>query len=363
MTTVSRTPHPVATVTSPLLANHTTIRIGGPAQRFAVATTPDDVARLVGQADAQGIPVLILGGGSNMLVADEGFDGLVVRIGIAGVKGTVSGCGGAVITVGAGEVWDDFVAYAIQQEWIGVETLSGIPGSVGATPIQNVGAYGQEVRESIYSVRTWDRHTKQFKTFAAADCGFGYRDSVFKRNPGRWVVVEVTFQFKLGSMSLPIRYAELARRLGVAVGQRVDSAKVRETVLAIRSGKGMVLDEHDHDTWSAGSFFTNPIVDEHVAATLPDDAPRFPTDDGKVKTSAAWLIQHSGIDKGFQMGNAAVSTKHVLALTNRGGATATELVALARHVRAAVQQHMGITLTPEVNLVGVTLEENTSTSS
>ena len=356
MTTVSRAPRAVAASGSPLLAEHTTMRVGGPAQRFARANTPDDVARIVGDADDQGTSVLILGGGSNVLVADEGFDGLVVQMGITGVRGTVSDCGGAVITVGAGEVWDDFVAYAVEQEWVGPEALSGIPGSVGATPIQNVGAYGVEVREFIYQVRTWDRKTKQFRTFPAADCEFGYRDSVFKQNPGRWVVVEVTFQFKLGNLSSPIRYAELAKRLDVQAGERADSTKVRETVLAIRAGKGMVLDGADHDTWSAGSFFTNPIVDEATAATLPDDAPRFPTPDGRVKTSAAWLIQHSGFDKGFRMGNAGLSTKHVLALTNRGGATATELVALASHVRDGVEARMGIRLEPEVNLVGTTLK-------
>ncbi|WP_297750279.1 UDP-N-acetylmuramate dehydrogenase [uncultured Tessaracoccus sp.] len=356
MTTVSRAPRPVDVDSNPLLADHTTLRVGGPAQRFVVANTPDDVAHIVGEADEQGTPVLVLGGGSNVLVADAGFDGVVVRMGITGVRGTVSQCGGAVITVGAGEVWDDFVTYAVTQEWIGPEALSGIPGSVGATPIQNVGAYGIEVSQFIYSVRTWDRETKQFRTFAAADCEFGYRDSVFKRNPGRWVVVEVTFQFKLGNLSAPILYPELARHLGVEAGDRADSAKVRETVLAIRAGKGMVLDDADHDTWSAGSFFTNPILDADAAATLPDDAPRFPTDDGRTKTSAAWLIQHSGFDKGFRMGNAGLSAKHVLALTNRGGATATELVALASHVRDGVEARTGIRLEPEVNLVGTTLK-------
>ncbi len=352
---VSKAPVPVPSPYSVLLADHTTLRVGGPASRFVVARTPDEVARLVGEADDAGIPVLILGGGSNMLVCDDGFDGLVVRVAITGLDGNVSDCGGAVVNVGAGEVWDDFVAHAVEQGWSGAEALSGIPGSVGATPIQNVGAYGAEVADHIYSVRTWDRQARAFRTFAAADCEFSYRNSIFKRTPGRYVVVEVSFQFPLGSLSAPIRYAELAGRVGVAVGGRADAALVRSTVLTIRAGKGMVLDAADPDTWSAGSFFTNPIVTEEVAATLPDDAPRFPAGEGMVKTSAAWLIQHSGFEKGYARERAGLSTKHVLALTNRGGASAEEIVALAREVRDRVAERTGIELVPEVNLIGCQL--------
>lgn len=347
---------------SPLLSDHTTFRVGGPAKRFVVATTPEEVAEVIGAADDAGTPVLVLGGGSNMLVADEGFDGLVVRIGITGLTGDVSDCGGAVVTVGAGEVWDDFVANAVAEGWTGPEALSGIPGSVGATPIQNVGAYGCEVADFVYSVRTWDREARTFRTFAAAECGFTYRSSIFKRTPGRYVVVSVTFQFPLGSLSAPIRYGELANRLGVQAGERADAAAVRQAVLAIRAGKGMVLDESDHDSWSAGSFFTNPILDAEVAAALPDDAPRFPTPDGRVKSSAAWLIQHSGFAKGHRHGNAGLSTKHVLALTNRGGATAADVVALAREVRDGVEATMGVTLVPEVNLIGCALDESSTSS-
>ncbi|WP_367113085.1 UDP-N-acetylmuramate dehydrogenase [uncultured Tessaracoccus sp.] len=361
--TVSRPASHVPDWDSLDLADHTTLRVGGPARRFVVARTPDEVAAVVGEADDADVPVLVLGGGSNVLVADEGFDGLVVQVGVTGVQGTVSDCGGAVIKVGAGEVWDDFVAHAVGEGWVGPEALSGIPGSVGATPIQNVGAYGAEVSHFVYQVRTFDRETKQFRTFANADCEFAYRDSVFKRHPGRYVVVEVTFQFRLGHLSAPIRYQELARRLGVEVGDLAEASLVRETVLAIRAGKGMVLDETDHDTWSAGSFFTNPILDADAAASLPDGAPRFPAGEGRVKTSAAWLIQHSGFDKGHRRGSAGLSTKHVLALTNRGGATAAELVGLAREVRDGVERATGIRLRPEVNLVGTSLDADPSTSS
>lgn len=355
LTTITHARPSPPEATSSRLADNTTLRVGGEARRFVVAHTADELVELVTEADDAGTPVLILGGGSNVLVADEGFDGTVIRVGLTGVEADVSDCGGAVVRVGAGENWDDFVAFAIEQEWSGAEALSGIPGSVGATPIQNVGAYGAEVSELVYRVRTFDRETRQFKTFAAVDCEFTYRDSVFKRNPGRYVVLEVTYQFPLGSLAQPIRYAELAKRLDVQVGERISSEEVREAVLDIRASKGMVLADDDHDTWSAGSFFTNPILTEDEAARLPDDAPRFPAADGKVKTSAAWLIQNSGFEKGFRHGRAALSTKHVLALTNRGDATAAELVALAREVRDGVRERMGITLVPEVNLVGLRL--------
>lgn len=352
---VTRGPVDVDATPSRRLADHTTLRVGGEADRFEVARTDAELVELVREADAEGTPLLVLGGGSNVLVPDEGFRGTVVLVANTGVDGDVSHCGGAVVKVGAGENWDDFVAFAVGQEWSGIESLSGIPGSVGATPIQNVGAYGSEVGEYVYRVRTWDRVADRQRTFMPADCGFGYRTSVFKEHPGRYVVLDVTFQFTLGDLSAPVRYAELARRLGVEVGARVESSTVRDTVLAIRAGKGMVLNDADPDTWSAGSFFTNPILTEDEAARLPDDAPRFPAPGGLVKTSAAWLIQHAGFDKGYGHGNAGLSTKHVLALTNRGGATAGELVALAREVRDGVEQRLGVRLVPEVNLVGLEL--------
>lgn len=336
-----------------MLADHTTLRVGGKASRFVVARTEADLVREVLDCDRRGEPLLVLSGGSNLLVSDEGFDGTVVRVATTGIHADVSDCGGALVRVEAGVVWDDLVAAAVEREWSGIEALSGIPGLVGATPIQNVGAYGTDVAQTIASVRTLDRTTGQFATFPLVECGFGYRTSRFKAEPGRYVVLQVSFQFPLGQASAPIRYAELASRLGVAVGQRADSADVRDAVLAIRAGKGMVLDEADHDTWSAGSFFTNPIV--AADAPLPEGAPRFAAGDGLVKTSAAWLIDHAGFAKGYGNDRAALSSKHVLALTNRGAATASDVVALAREVRNGVERAFGIVLVPEPVLVGLTL--------
>ena len=346
---------PVADNDSLLLADHTTFRVGGPAQRLVVATTEQEIVDTIRDCDGRGEPLLVLSGGSNLLVSDSGFDGTVLKIATRGLSGDVSGCGGAVITVQAGEIWDDFVAYAIGQEWRGIEALSGIPGCVGSTPVQNVGAYGAEVAQTIWSVRTYDRQEQEYKTFPVSNCGFAYRMSRFKAEPGRYVVLQVTFQFLLGDLSTAIRYAELARRLGVEVGERAHSADVRATVLDIRRSKGMVLDADDHDTWSAGSFFTNPIVPAEVADRLPPEAPRFPAADGLVKTSAAWLIDHAGFGRGYGTPPATLSTKHTLALTNRGGATASDIVALAREIRGGVEQRFGITLVPEPVLVGIEL--------
>lgn len=340
------------------LARHTTLRVGGPARSFVVAETETELVEAVRGADAAGTPVLLLGGGSNMLVADTGFDGVVIKVATRGIGVEESGCTGALVSVAAGEVWDDFVAYAVEREWIGLEALSGIPGLVGATPIQNVGAYGAEVSTYITQVRTLDRTTGQIHTFACSECDFGYRMSRFKATPDRWVVLRVDFQFRLGNLSAPIRYAELARRLGVEVGERVPAARLREAVLGLRTGKGMVLNAADHDTWSAGSFFTNPILSAEQAAGLPEGAPRFPTDDGRVKSSAAWLIDHAGFGKGFAVpGNdrASLSTKHTLALTNRGHARAVDVLELARSVRDGVRAAYGITLVPEPVLVGCSI--------
>jgi UDP-N-acetylmuramate dehydrogenase len=260
------------------------------------------------------------------------------------------------VTVAAGEPWDPFVARAVEAGWVGVEALSGIPGSVGATPIQNVGAYGQEVAETVASVRCWDREERRVRTFAAADCGFGYRTSRFKAEPGRYVVVSVTFQLRLGDLGAAVRYAELARTLGVAQGERAPLAEVREAVLRLRGGKGMVLDEADHDTWSAGSFFTNPFLDAEQAAALPAEAPRWPEADGsRVKTSAAWLIEHSGFTKGYGNDRVSLSTKHTLALTNRGGATTADLLDLAREIQEGVRERFGVRLVNEPVLVGCSL--------
>ncbi|MEY4290735.1 MAG: hypothetical protein RL130_677, partial [Actinomycetota bacterium] len=237
----------------------------------------------------------------------------------------------------------------------GLETLSGIPGTVGAAPIQNIGAYGHEVSEFITRVRTYDREAKAVKTFTNSECEFEYRNSIFKRTPGRYIVLSVQFQIRRGETSTPITYAELAKKLGIEVGEKAPVVDVRTAVMELRAAKGMLLNPDDKDSWSAGSFFTNPIISVEIASTLPEGAPKWPLTDGRVKTSAAWLIEHSGIDKGHAHGGARVSTKHVLALTNSGNATASELVELAREVRTAVQAKFGITLEPEVNLVGITL--------
>ena len=257
-----------------LLSDHTTLRLGGPARDWVRATTEDALVDAVRRADGADEPLLVLGGGSNLVVADEGFDGTVVEVATSGVHADAEDddptCGGVVVHVAAGESWDDFVATAVERGWVGVEALSGIPGSVGATPIQNVGAYGQEVAQTITRVRVWDRRLNGIRTFAAADCGFGYRTSRFKADPSRHVVLDVTFQFRQGELGAPVAYAELARTLGVEPGTRAPMADVRRAVLGLRAGKGMVLDPADHDTWSAGSFFTNPVLE---AGRVPDGAP------------------------------------------------------------------------------------------
>ena len=336
------------------LADLTTLRLGGPARRVVEASSTEDLVAAVDEADAAGEPCLVVGGGSNLVVADEGFPGTVVRIATRGVTvEAADSCGGASVRVAAGEDWDALVARAVAEGWVGVEALSGIPGRTGATPIQNVGAYGQEVADTVSRVRTWDRAERAYRTFAAADCGFSYRDSRFK-GTDRWVVLEVTFQLALGDLSAPVQYAELARRIGVEQGGRAPLPAVREAVLALRGGKGMVLDPDDHDTWSAGSFFTNPVL---PADLVPAGAPAWPQPDGLVKTSAAWLIEQAGFRKGHPGpgGRVALSGKHTLALTNRGGASTADLLALAREVRDGVRERFGVELVNEPVLLGVVL--------
>jgi UDP-N-acetylmuramate dehydrogenase len=343
-------------VTAPIrLAELTTLRVGGPAAEVVVAEDEATLVAAVREADASGVPALVLAGGSNVVVSDDGYPGRVVLVRTNGVAVEADSCGGAWVTVAAGEPWDDVVARAVAEEWAGVEALSGIPGSAGATPIQNVGAYGQEVSGVLARVRTFDRHDGVQRTFAAADCGLGYRTSRFKQEPGRFLVLDVTLQLRLSPTSGPVRYAELARSLGVDLGARAPLGDVRAAVLELRRGKGMVLDPGDHDTWSVGSFFTNPLLDADAASALPQAAPRFAQPDGRVKTSAAWLIDHAGIQRGRAVGGAGVSTTHVLALTNRGDATASDVVALATEVRDAVQTVFGVHLEPEPMLVGLSL--------
>jgi UDP-N-acetylmuramate dehydrogenase len=345
----------------PDLKDHTTLRLGGPAKAWVRAETEAELVEAVSSADAAGEPLLVLGGGSNLVVADEGFPGTVVEVATRGIEADLdddveASCSGVTVTVAAGEPWDPLVALAVERRWGGIEALAGIPGLVGATPIQNVGAYGQDVSQTIARVRVWDRKLRGVRSFAAADCGFGYRTSRFKQDPGRHVVLDVTFQLPLGTYGAPLEYAELARTLNLEVGQRALIESVREAVLALRARKGMVLDAADHDTWSAGSFFTNPVL---APGDLPEGAPAWPQADGSVKTSAAWLIERSGFAKGHgrdeRGGRVSVSTKHTLALTNRGGASTADLLALAREVRDGVRERFGITLVNEPVLVGVEL--------
>jgi UDP-N-acetylmuramate dehydrogenase len=343
------------------LAELTTLRVGGPAAEYVAASTTDAVIDAVSAADAAGRPLLVLGGGSNLLVADVGFDGVVVRVATRGIDvEDCDACSGVTVRAASGESWDGFVAHAVGQGWSGAEALSGVPGSIGATPMQNVGAYGQEVAETIVRVRTWDRQEGRVRTLAGADCEFGYRSSRLKeerfRDGPRFVVLEVTFRLTPGGLSAPVRYAELARTLDVLPGERAALPAVRDAVLALRRGKGMVLDDADHDTWSAGSFFTNPVLEAGDAQRLPEQAPRWPTPDGRVKTSAAWLIEQAGFGRGYGLpGPASLSTKHTLALTNRGDARAEDLLALARQVRDGVREACGVTLVPEPVLIGCAL--------
>lgn len=351
------------------LADLTTLRAGGPAKRYVEAASEAELIEAVRGADADGEPLLVVGGGSNLLVADGGFDGVVVRDSRTDIDSPdASACAGTTLTVAAGVEWDQVVQFAIANEWAGLEALSGIPGSTGATPVQNVGAYGQEVAQTIASVRVWDRARGRVQTMAASMLGFGYRTSVLKRSmrsgsdgrvwhpTPRYVVLDVTFQLRWGDLSEPIAYGELAARLGTEVGQRAPLVDVRGAVLELRRGKGMVLDAADHDTWSAGSFFTNPVLGDDALLPVPAEAPRWAVGDGLTKVSAAWLIEHAGMSKGFGLpGPAALSTKHTLALTNRGTATAADLVAVARAVRLAVQDAYGVVLEPEPVLVGLEL--------
>jgi UDP-N-acetylmuramate dehydrogenase len=351
-------PDPPAVGPAQGLSAMTTLRVGGPADRVVHAATDDELIERVAAADAVGEPLLLVGGGSNLLVADAGFPGTVVRIGTRGVLVDPAAPGRVRVRVSAGEPWEAFVATAVESGWSGVEALSGIPGSTGATPIQNVGAYGAEVARVIDSLDVLDRRTGGVGRMAPHEAEFGYRSSALKRRPGRWVVLAITLDLAVDPLGAPVRYAELAALLGVEIGDRAPATEVREAVLELRRGKGMVLDDSDHDTWSAGSFFTNPILSAAEAEKLPEEAPRFEQPDGSVKTSAAWLIAHAGFPRGFAIrpgAHAALSTKHPLALTNRGGATAEDLLELARAVRAGVAERFGVVLENEPVLVGCAL--------
>ncbi|MEU2594400.1 UDP-N-acetylmuramate dehydrogenase [Streptomyces albidoflavus] len=343
------------------LAPLTTFRLGGPATRLLTATTDDEVIAAVREADASGTPLLVIGGGSNLVIGDKGFEGTALLLATKGFR-----LDGTALELAAGEVWTDAVARTVEAGLAGIECLAGIPGSAGAVPVQNVGAYGQEVAQTITEVVAYDRRAQETVTLTAEECAFSYRHSRFKADPERYVVLRVRFRLEdADGLSAPLRYAETARALGTEQGERVALPEARETVLKLRAGKGMVLDPEDHDTWSAGSFFTNPILDDaqlaaflgRVADRLGPDVhpPAFPAGEGRTKTSAAWLIDKAGFTKGYGEGPARISTKHTLALTNRGSATTEDLLALAREVVAGVRDAFGVTLVNEPVTVGVEL--------
>ena len=370
------------------LAGYTTLRLGGPARRFAEAPGDAELIAQVHAADERGEPLLVLGGGSNLVIADEGFPGAVVRVATRGIRREPDG-ESVLLTVAAGENWDSVVAGAVADGLAGLECLAGIPGLTGATPIQNVGAYGQEVAATVMTVRAYDRDRREVADLPAAECGFGYRTSAFKRSlqsgssagpgpvagagpgpvTGRFVVLAVTFRLERSALSAPVRYGELARALGIREGGRAPQAEVRSAVLALRRGKGMVLDPADPDTRSAGSFFTNPVLDlaafaaleRAVAATCGPGVrvPRFPAGPGHIKVPAAWLIERAGFTKGYPGGTAPdgprISAKHTLALVNPGGATTAGLLALAREVADGVRKAFGVDLAAEPVLVGAVL--------
>jgi UDP-N-acetylmuramate dehydrogenase len=403
------------------LSRFTTLGLGGPARRFVVAGTDDEIIAAVRDADQRGEPLLILGGGSNLVISDDGFPGTVIQVATKGIHRTTGpdeaspGEGGpgqaapdeagprqaepgapVTLTVAAGEEWDTVVATCVAADLAGLECLSGIPGLTGATPIQNVGAYGQEVADTITRIRAYDRATSHVVELPAADCGFGYRTSAFKRSiaapavTGRFVVLGVTFQLTTDRLSRPVRYAELAGVLGLEAarpdqgrpdesspdeGGRAPLGDVRSAVLRLRRGKGMVLDPGDPDSRSAGSFFTNPVLDAGQFAMLrrvvdgrcgPDvPIPQFPAGPGQVKVPAAWLIGQAGFHKGYPGAgrpggsspgpSARISTKHTLALVNPGGASTAGVVGLAREIRDRVRDLFGVELASEPVLVGVSL--------
>lgn len=399
----------------PWLRDATTLHVGGTVSAWVLAGTEQAFIDAVRNADRDGRPLLVLGGGSNLLASDEPFDGIVVQDARREIRtrGEDRADGVVTVTSPAGTAWDDLVAATVEQGLSGLEALSGIPGTVGAAPVQNVGAYGQDVAATLVSVRAWDRAFDQIAELTAEHLRLGYRTSVIKRSlagpqsapeesagrqwgpTGRWVITEATFALPASGLSAPVQYAELARALGVSIGDRAPASEVREAVLALRRSKGMVVDPDDHDTWSAGSFFTNPILRAEAAdALLPPEAPRFPAgrdQDGAplVKTSAAWLISRSGFGKGYAVPSssrgdegdpavspadilrktprsplpgedpdaprASLSTKHVLALTNRGRASSHDIEVLARTVREGVRDAFGIELVPEPVTLGIDL--------
>jgi UDP-N-acetylmuramate dehydrogenase len=340
------------------LAPCTTLATGGPARWLCEARSEDEIRAALSWAGERSLPTLVLGGGSNLLVADRGFPGLVIRVRVSGVASRPGPDGAVAVEAGAGEPWDALVDRSVAGGWAGLECLSGIPGDVGATPIQNVGAYGQEVADTIVSVRAVDRATGEAAILPRQACGFGYRDSVFKREDrDRWVVSSVTFALRPGGAP-SLRYAELARAF--PEGRAPSLREVRDAVIALRRGKSMVLDPADENGRSAGSFFMNPTLDAAAAEPVRERAralgahgmPEFPAPGGRIKLSAGWLIERAGFPRGYGEGRVGLSTRHALAVVNRGGASAAEIVAFARRVREGVRERFGVALSAEPVLVG-----------
>jgi UDP-N-acetylmuramate dehydrogenase len=336
------------------LADLTTLRLGGPAGRIETAATTGDLVALVAEADRDSEPVLLVGGGSNLVVGDAGWPGVVVRVASSDIM-EFDTRDGVELTVSAGVGWDELVERTLADKLAGLETMTGIPGLVGATPVQNVGAYGSEVADVLTALTIYDRERRLVETWSPDRCRFGFRTSAFKHTD-RYVVLDVTIRLTRSKRSRPVRYLELAKRLGIGQGETAPLSSVRSTVLELRRSKGMVLDEADHDSWSVGSFFVNPLLDEVPAAAA--DCPQWETG-GRMKLSAAWLIEQAGFSRGYGLdrgrGAVSVSTKHTLALTNRGGATTAELLELAAEIRAGVQDRFGIRLGPEARLANCAL--------
>jgi UDP-N-acetylmuramate dehydrogenase len=341
------------------LSELTTFHVGGPAKATIFATTEADLISTLTECDAAGEALLIVGGGSNILVSDEGFDGTVLVVQTQGNTYEIDACSGGTLQVAAGVNWDELVEFACERGLANLESLSGIPGTVGGGVMGNIGAYGHELSEVIARVRTYDRLEGQITTFTADQCEFSYRNSVFKEAGDRFVILDATFQLRRSGNSLPIKYQELAEALAVPLNSRVPVREVRHAVLELRAKKGMLYCASQEaglgNYWSAGSFFINPILNSADAARLPAGAPRWPQSDGSIKTSAAWLMENAGVKKGDQHNGAQISAHHVLALTNSGNATADDIVELARIVRTKVLRTYQITLVPEVRLVGLEL--------
>ncbi len=337
------------------LAALTTMGVGGPAGQLTEVHSAEELVATVKAADERGTPVLLLGGGSNVVASDDGFPGLVILIRSKGIEPS-----GNRLRIAAGHPWEGVVTYAVDHQLAGIECLAGIPGLTGATPIQNVGAYGQEMSDVVTLVRAYDRERGELRDLTPVECSFGYRTSRFKAEPGRWIVTEIELALRPGERGGPVRYGELSRALGLDSGaaESAELPKIRDAVLALRRSKGMVLDPADPDTVSSGSFFTNPVLDDVTYAALVERAgapvPAFREPSGH-KVPAAWLISRAGFPKGYGAGRARLSSKHSLAITNRGGATAGEVLALAREIRDGVRAQLGVTLVNEPVLIGESL--------